>query len=361
MSEQKPEKKVASRTVAIALGIIAIILVVGLVGAMINYNLTINGKDNTITTTTNQKNHLETLLNGNTTLLNQTQTWLNENKTLLGQTQISLNGADSTLSQTQKWLSGNKTLLSQTQNWLQGNITYYNSQITSLEKRLSENETDLQAQINQLQTWLSGNITAYNNYVNDHSYTNEQYQSLQTQITNLQNRITQLETWLSGNETTLGAQINQLKTWLSGNETYYQKQISSLDSEITNLQTQISSQNSTITSLTNIINLSDSKTWVPTITVQQGYGSFTTWTESANYSGYVSVYVQTSSVSGTHVEVIYSASAYGVSFDQTQVISAGTTANFPILPCSDITVGVGNGNTILGGSAEETVSITYYY
>jgi hypothetical protein len=48
MSEQKPERKVVGRTVAIALGIIAIILAVGLVGAIANYTSIINGKNNTI-------------------------------------------------------------------------------------------------------------------------------------------------------------------------------------------------------------------------------------------------------------------------------------------------------------------------
>jgi hypothetical protein len=42
MSEQKPEKKVVGRTVAIALGIICIILVVGLVGAVIDYSNQVN-------------------------------------------------------------------------------------------------------------------------------------------------------------------------------------------------------------------------------------------------------------------------------------------------------------------------------
>jgi len=96
------EKKVASRNLAIVLGIIAIILLVGLVGAMANYTSIINGKDNTITTKDSQ---IQTL----TSQKNQLQTWLD----------------------------GNKTLLNQTQRWLQANITYYNSQITDL-----ENQTD---------------------------------------------------------------------------------------------------------------------------------------------------------------------------------------------------------------------------
>ena len=168
MSENKPEpkheKKVVGRTVAIAIGIIAIVLLVGLVGAMADYTSIINGKDSTITTITNQNNQLNT------------------------------------------WLSGNKTLLSQTQ------------------------------------TWLSGNETLYNNYVNDHSYTNEQYQNLQTQIAN---------------------------------------------------------ENS-------IISLSNSTTWVNDQTVSQTAEGYSYWQFSAGYAGYVSVSVQSSTTSNTYVRVMYS-------------------------------------------------------
>jgi hypothetical protein len=110
------EKKMVRRSVAIALGIICMILAVGLVGAIANYTSIINGKDNTIVTKdsqiqtlTNQKNQLKTWLTGNETLLNQAETWLN----------------------------GNKTLLGQTQTWLEGNITYYNSQINSLSSQIT--------------------------------------------------------------------------------------------------------------------------------------------------------------------------------------------------------------------------------
>ena len=202
MSEQKPEKKVVSRTVAIALGIICIILAVGLMGAIADYTSIISGKDNTITTITNQEN--------------------------------------------------------------------------------------------QLSTWLSGNVTAYNNYVSSHSHTNADYQNLQTQKTNL----------------------------------------------------------------TNIVNLSDSATWVNDQTVSQTVGSYTYWTFSASYAGYVSVYVQSSTSGATYVEVIYS--AYGVSYDnQIGVGSGGYSVTFPILPSSNIEIGVGNSNLING--ATETVTITYYY
>lgn len=49
------EKKVVNRNVAIALGIISAILVVGLIGIMISYISTIQSKDSQILTLSNSK------------------------------------------------------------------------------------------------------------------------------------------------------------------------------------------------------------------------------------------------------------------------------------------------------------------
>jgi len=57
------EKKVVSRNVAIALGIIIIIVLVGLVGAMVNYTSIINNKDTTIQT---KESQIQTLTNQKT-------------------------------------------------------------------------------------------------------------------------------------------------------------------------------------------------------------------------------------------------------------------------------------------------------
>jgi chaperonin cofactor prefoldin len=127
------EKKMIGRNVAIALGIVAIILLVGLVGAIANYTSIISGKDNIITTKDSQ---IQTL----TSQKNQLQTWLD----------------------------GNETLLDQTQAWLDGNITYYNSQINSLNSQI----TSLQNQISSL---------------------NSQINSLNAQITDLENQIDTLK------------------------------------------------------------------------------------------------------------------------------------------------------------------------
>lgn len=215
--------------------------------------------------------------------------------------QNSYNNLQNQNNQLQAWLDGNETLLNQTQTWLADNITYYNSQIANL-----------QNQKNQLQTWLSGNITSY-----------------ETQISTLNARITQLQTLLNGNITAYNS---------------YVADHHHTDEDYTNFY--------------NISNLADSTVWINDQTIGQPAGASTSWTESVNYAGYVSVLVQTSSVAGTHVRIIYS--AYGVSFDQEIIVSVGGTAVFPILP-SNVTVEVGNGNNILEGGATETVTITYYY
>jgi len=137
------ERKVVGRNVVIAVGIIAIILLVGLVGAIANYTSIINNKDSTIQT---KESQIQTLTNQK----NQLQTWLDGNETLLNQTQI--------------WLDGNKTLLTQTQTWLNGNLTLINT---------------LNTQITNLQDQISG--------------LNSQISSLNAQITDLQNQIDTLK------------------------------------------------------------------------------------------------------------------------------------------------------------------------
>jgi hypothetical protein len=72
---EKQEKRVVGRTVAIALGIICIILAVGLVGTIVGYTSIINGKDNTIATKDNiiaTKNSEISDLNNSIATLNNT-------------------------------------------------------------------------------------------------------------------------------------------------------------------------------------------------------------------------------------------------------------------------------------------------
>jgi len=133
------EKKVVSKNIAITLGIICIILVVGLIGEIINYTSIISRKDFQIQTLTSQKNQL------------------------------------------QSWLDNNRTLLILTQTWLNGNITYYNSRIDSMESQiliLTNQRDQLYSQITSLQNQIST--------------LNSQIQTLNSQIADLQSKINTL-------------------------------------------------------------------------------------------------------------------------------------------------------------------------
>jgi hypothetical protein len=205
--------------------------------------------------------------------------------------------------------------------------------------------------------------------------------SLNANITNLTNEENQLQAWLAGNETLL----NQTQTWLSGNITGHETQISSLNAQITQLQTwlfgNITAYQNEVTlyntyvadhhytdenyenvyslyqGLSNIANLTVSTVWVSNQTISQSAGAYTSWTESVNYAGYVSITVLSSTTSSTYANVVYS--AYGVSYDNPISVGTNGTAYFPVLPSLSITVEVGNGNVVSG--ATETVTIIYHY
>jgi uncharacterized coiled-coil protein SlyX len=134
-------------------------------------------------------------------------------------------------------------------------------------------------------------------------------------------------------------------------------QIASKDSQISSLNSQIVDLQNQINNLNSIINLEKSTVWVDDQTVSQPAGSYTYWTVSAGYAGYISVWVQTSTTSNTYVRVIWS--SYGVNFDQSITVGVSGTAVFPVLPASGIEIRVGNSNWLSG--ATETVTITYYY
>jgi hypothetical protein len=194
-------------------------------------------------------------------------------------------------------------------------------------------------QISTLQTELNGNVTAL-------ATANSQIASDQTQINAVNAQITTLQTELSGNVTALATANSQITT---------------LDATISSDNTQIATLTSQLATANAIITLSDSTVWVNDQTYTQPAGSYSTVTFSASYAGYVNVYIQSSSVAGTWVEVIYSSN--GVNYDQaytgSQAINVGNSIEFPILPSSSITIGIGNGNIF--GSATEVATITYNY
>lgn len=163
--------------------------------------------------------------------------------------------------------------------------------------------------------------------------------SAQNSYNNLQNQNNQLQAWLNGNE----SELYQAQNWLSGN-------ITSLTGNITTLQSQVNN-------LTSIINLANSIVWLNDQTISQPHGSSTSWTESANYAGYVSIFVLSSTTNSTYARVLYSVD--GVNYDNAVSVGASGIVYFPVLPSSSITAEVGNNNAV--GGATETVTITYYY
>ena len=167
--------------------------------------------------------------------------------------------------------------------------------------------TNLQSQISQLQN-------NYDSYVSSHHHTDDDYNSLQ-------------DTYNS-----------------------YLAMHHHSDNEYSSVQSQVND-------LTITLNLGKNTIWVDQQTISQPASSFTVWTFSASFAGYVSVYVASSTVGGTHVEATYSSN--GVNFHQELVVNAGNYAVFPILPSSSIEIGVGNGNILNG--ATETVTVTYFY
>lgn len=230
--------------------------------------------------------------------------------------------------------------------------------------------------------YYSNAYNNYNNYASTHSHTDSDYISLSSQlatanenISSLNNQLSILQSELASNNTestNLNEQIANLKTQLANEiatigtiNDYYNHLIYVLNTEVHDTTAELMTANSQVTSLQNqvdslnaIANLTASTTWVNNQTVSQPAGSNTTWSKSASYAGYVSINVSSSTTSSTYANVTYS--AYGVNYNVQINVGTSGTAYFPVLPSSNITVGVGNG-LLIGSGATETVTIIYYY
>ena len=125
--------------------------------------------------------------------------------------------------------------------------------------------------------------------------------------------------------------------------------------------------NSQYNNLSNIANdlnlklyLDEYKNWVYNQTVSQPPNSFTVWTFSSEYAGFVVISVLSSNETNTFCNLAYDVD--NVNFNQTQVVqvvSVENSSTFPVLPAEFISVGIGNGNLLNG--ATETVTVTYWY
>jgi hypothetical protein len=217
-------------------------------------------------------------------------------------------------------------------------------------------------------------------YAATHPHSESEYISLATQlaaanenISSLNNQISTLQIDLANKSTqakdlqtqvnTLTSQLVYKNSTISIIEDYYNSLIYVLNTkvhdtaiELTTANNQITSLQNQITELNDIGNLSISTIWINNQTISQPAGSYTTWTRSASYAGYVSIQVS-SSTSPTFVNVTYS--SHGVNYNSQTNVGSNGIAYFPILPSPNIIVAVGNGLT--NGNATETVTITYYY
>jgi len=210
-------------------------------------------------------------------------------------------------------------------------------------------------------------FTTYQDYVSIHSYTDTEYDALNATYQNYIMTHSHTDSEYNSQYSTLQSQVADLQAQLDSLTADYQNYIAShtytnleynlLQSQIVSLQNQITSLQSQVNNLNNIVNLAGSTIWVNSQTISQPASSYTYWTASASYAGYISVYVQSSTTTNTYVEVVWS--AYGVSYDNTITIGVSGTAVFPVLPASNIQIRVGNTNLING--ATETVTVTYHY
>jgi len=221
--------------------------------------------------------------------------------------------------------------------------------------------------------------SAYNNYTLTHSHADAEYGSLASElartnenISSLSSQLSTLQGELASNNTqltNLHSQIDDLSSkLLSLNKTFgtttdyynslmyvYTTENHDLSVQLTDANSQIFTLQNQVDSLNSIANLTASTTWVNNQTVSQSAGSYTVWSQSAGYSGYISITI--SSATSAFSNVTYS--TYGVNYNVQTNVGTNGTAYFPVLPTSNVTIAVGNG--LSSGNATQTVTIKYYY
>jgi hypothetical protein len=132
------------------------------------------------------------------------------------------------------------------------------------------------------------------------------------------------------------------------------------------MNVQITSLQSQMNNLTNIANLANFTVWVSNQTISEpaaGSGiAWNDWTFSTNYAGYVVVNVLSANASVLVHAIYFSWNDHfydALSYNTQKNVNPSSAVFFPVLPSSNVTVGVGNQN--LADGATETVTITYYY
>jgi hypothetical protein len=206
---------------------------------------------------------------------------------------------------------------------LNGQITDLTSQKNSLQGQVNTLTTDKA----NLQSQLSSLNTTYQNYELGHLHANSQYDALNTAyqgyIANHTHSDTEYQNYVT-THTHSDTEYNALK---DDRDTYY-----------------------------DIAKLNYYQIFVDRETVYHAIGYYYHWTYEIYYASCLTVTVHTSSVANTYIRVLYS--AYGVNFDQTVYVAGAGHATFPLLPCDNLDVRVGN---TLDSAATYTVSIVLYY
>jgi hypothetical protein len=213
----------------------------------------------------------------------------------------------------------------------------------------SHTDSEYAALSAQLAT-ANGNISRLNNQL---SALQSENSSDSTQSTDLQTKVNVL----TGQLTAINASIKTIQDYYNSLMYVINTENHDLAVELTTANNQINNLQNQISAFNAIGNLTVSTVWVNNQTVNQQAGSYTTWSESADYAGYVSIQIASSTSASTYANVTYS--SHGVNYNTQINVGTNGTANFPTLPSSNIIVAVGNG--LLSGSATENITITYYY
>ncbi|BFH74067.1 hypothetical protein SJAV_20110 [Sulfurisphaera javensis] len=144
----------------------------------------------------------------------------------------------------------------------------------------------------------------------------------------------------------------------NSNTTVLLQEIASLKAQISNLTSENQALQSEVNNLQSIVNLQNTRTIANDYTVNQPAGQYSTISFTANYAGYVTVNVLSSTTTKTTVTIVEYTNMGQTITSQTYNVGTSGTVVFPVLP-GEIEVEVGNSNFFNG--ATETVTVTYTY
>ena len=128
----------------------------------------------------------------------------------------------------------------------------------------------------------------------------------------------------------LGIACALLLVGLVGAILVYSSMIDNKNNKISDLSQQVTSLSSQVTDLTSIANLTESTIWVNFKNVIISAGYETGWNVIANYAGYVSVQIFSSTKENIYVRVTYS--SHGVDHEDQIIVGMGEQQFFRSSP-----------------------------